>query len=175
MSTLDLEKSIVQRITAALTLSGQQYPKVDVLAWPNKPREYKMTHPHGCVMVIYKGSKFTSDKSIGGHFVERAAHFELGILSRTLREANVPDATSAGRGIYELLDSCRTVLLGWQPGLASNVIELRAEEFDDYVEGTWGYSLKFAVPMVTLSARGCPSMPLADPAQLVTRVDLVGP
>lgn len=164
----DLELAMVQRLTEVLTLAGQPHPKVDVLAWPNKPREYKMLHPHGCVMVIYKGSKYSDDKSTGGQYVSSDAMFELGILSRTLREPNVPDAV--GRGAYELLDTCRTSLMGWQPDQASSIVRLVRDEFDDYAEGTWGYSLKIAIPMLTVAPRACPA---PDFGVVVKQVDYI--
>ncbi len=135
-----LEAAIVARIGAALTLPGQTHPKVEVRAWPERAREYKMSHPHGCAMVIYKGSKFAQDQSTAGQLVAFEAEFELGLISRTLREPNAPEADAAlGTGIYDLLESCRIALLGWQPDQAAGAVRLRSEDFDDYVEGTWGY------------------------------------
>lgn len=160
-----LEAAIVARIGAALTLPGQAHPKVDVRAWPERAREYKMTHPHGCAMVIYKGSKFAQDQSTAGLLVTYEAEFELGLISRTLREANLPSVADVGgtasTGIYDLLESCRIALLGWQPALAAGAVRLRSEDFDDYVEGTWGYSLRFLVPMMTVAERPCPPGPWA--------------
>lgn len=153
-----LEAAIVARIGAVLTLPGQTHPKVEVRAWPERARDYKMTHPHGCAMVIYKGSKFSQDQSTSGHLVAFEAEFELGLISRTLREPTLPNAAlggDAGTGIYDLLESCRIALLGWQPVQAAGAVRLRSEDFDDYVEGTWGYSLRFLVPMVTMAERHC--------------------
>ena len=163
-----LEAAIVARICAVLTLPGQAHPKVEVRAWPNHAREYKMSHPHGCAMVIYKGSKFSDDRATAGQLVDYEAQFEVGLISRTLREPTLPSGAAApeadaalGTGIYSLLESCRTVLLGWQPDQASGVVRLRSESFDDYVEGTWGYSLLFSVPMMTVAERPCPPGPWA--------------
>ena len=165
-----LEAAIVARIGAALKLPGQTHPKVEVRAWPERAREYKMSHPHGCAMVIYKGSKFSQDQSTSGHLVAFEAEFELGLISRTLREPNLPSgapetdvalSASFGTGIYDLLESCRIALLGWQPDQAAGAVRLRSEDFDDYVEGTWGYSLRFLVPMMTVAERHCPPGPWA--------------
>jgi hypothetical protein len=157
-----LEAAIVARIGAALTLPGQTHPKVEVRAWPERAREYKMSHPHGCAMVIYKGSKFAQNQSTAGQLVGFEAEFELGLISRTLREPNAPEADAAlGTGIYDLLESCRIALLGWQPDQAAGAVRLRSEDFDDYVEGTWGYSLRFLVPMMTVAERHCPPGPWA--------------
>ena len=186
-----LEAAIVARIGAVLTLPGQTHPKVEVRAWPERAREYKMSHPHGCAMVIYKGSKFAQDQSTAGHLVAFEAEFELGLISRTLREPNAPSGSDAASftagppqgetapsggsavhavtsvgatsstGIYDLLETCRIALLGWQPDQAAGAVRLRSEDFDDYVEGTWGYSLRFLVPMMTVAERHCPPGPWA--------------
>lgn len=168
-ATGELEAAIVARIAAALTLPGQAHPKVDVRAWPERARDYKMTHPHGCAMVIYKGSKFSQDQATGGHLVAREADFELGLISRTLREptagtgpAGGTGQADAGVGAYDLLESCRSALLGWQPAQAAGVVRVLSETFDDYVEGTWGYSVRFVVPMLQVADRACPPGPWAD-------------
>ncbi len=156
----DLENTIVARLAAALTLAGQAHPKVEVRAWPDRPRDYRMTHPNGAALVIFRGSKF-AHHATAGQLVTYEDEFELGLVSRTLREANTPGATDAalGVGIYDLLETCRNTLLGWTPPTASGQVRIISVEFDDYVEGTWGYSLRFGVPMTTVANRPRPSGP----------------
>lgn len=165
MTIKELEDTIVQRISEVLTLPGQQHPKIEVRSWPGKPREYKMTHPHGCALVIYQGSKYADDKSTGGQYVEYDDLFEIGLISRTLREPNVPDVANSGRGIYELMESCRDALMGWQPEQARSVVRIKSIAFDDYAEGTWSYCMRVAVPMLTVSGRSCPSDMLGSSLQ----------
>ena len=158
-----LEAAIVARLATALTVQGQAFPKVDVRAWPERARDFKMTHPSGCAMVIYKGSKFAQDGSTAGQLVSFDAEFEIGLISRTLREPNLPSAApDAGVGIYELLQTCRGALFGWQPTDAAGPARLRSEDFDDYAEGTWGYSLRLSIPMVTVAERMCPPGPWVE-------------
>lgn len=156
-----LEAAIVARLAAVLTLPAQVHPKVDVRAWPERPRDFKMTHPAGCAMVIYKRSVFDDSGSTNGMLVEFDAEFEVGLISRTLREASSDAIAATGVGIYDLLESCRTALMGWQPEQAAGAVRLRSEEFDDYKEGTWGYSLRFCVPMRTVAERDCVTGPWA--------------
>ena len=148
MSTVgELENAIVARLSVALTLPGQAHPKVDVRAWPSARCDYRMAHPHGAALVIYRGSKFTH-RATAGQLVPYEDEFELGLVSRTLREANAPGTVEAalGVGIYDLLQTCRETLMGWVPQFASGQVRVISIEFDDYVEGTWGYSLRFAIP-----------------------------
>lgn len=161
MSTVgELESVIVARLSAVLTLPGQAHPKVDVRAWPERPRDYRMAHPYGAALVIYRGSKF-AHRATAGQLVSYENEFELGLVSRTLREASTPGSAEAalGVGIYDLLETCRESLMGWVPALASGQVRIISVEFDDYVEGTWGYSLRFAIPMTTVANRPRPPGP----------------
>lgn len=171
----NLEAAIVERIGLALTLPNQQHPKVEVRGWPEKPRDYKLTHPHGCAMVIYKGSKYGYGKSNSGQVVNETTEFEIGLISRTLREPNAPaqDAMQ-GLGIYDLLEDCRNTLSGWQPDIASSPIQLVASAYGGHVEGTWSYSLRIAIPITAIAGRPCPPGPwvqeCCDTTTLTTEV-----
>jgi hypothetical protein len=157
------EAEIVQRIAQALTLPEQSLPKVEVRAWPDRPRDYRMTHPKGAALVIYRGSKF-NHHATAGQLVSYEDEFELGLVSRSLRDAaSKQDSTDAaeGVGIYDLLETCRNTLLGWTPQQASGQVRIVSVDFDDYVEGTWGYSLRFAIPMTTVANRPRPPGPWA--------------
>ena len=92
------ENAVIARIAAALTLVGQSHPKVEVRAWPDRPRDYRMTHPKGAALVIYRGSKY-AHHATAGQLVSYEDEFELGLISRTVREANTPDATDAAEGL----------------------------------------------------------------------------
>ena len=171
-----MEAAIVARLIAALTLPDQAHPKVEVRAWPEKARDYKMTHPNGCAMVIYKGSNFHDNLSTSGQLINFEADFELGLISRTLREPNMPEPGAAlGVGIYDLLETCRRALFGWRPEQAAGPVRITAESFDDYSEGTWGYSLNFNVPMMTVAERPCPPGPWADAGSINACCDTAPP
>ena len=164
MSTVgELENAIVARLSVALTLPGQAHPKVDVRAWPERPRDYRMAHPHGAALVIYRGSKFTH-RATAGQLVPYEDEFELGLVSRTLRDA--PGTVEAAWAwASDLLQTCRETLMGWVPQFASGQVRVISIEFDDYVEGTWGYSLRFAIPMTTVANRPRPPAPGPSPTK----------
>jgi hypothetical protein len=162
-----LELEIVERLKIALTAPGQPHPRVEVAAWPDRPRDYKMTHPVGAVMVIYKGCKFDSSAAIAGQAVQMEAEVELGSMTRSLREPQAPDRPDApGTGAYDILNITRQSLLGWQPTCASDVVILRSESFDSYVEGTWGYSQRFVVPLFVIADRPEPPSQAVMPSGL---------
>lgn len=164
-SVAALESAIVQRLAAALTRPHQQHPCVDVLAWPQRPREFRMTHPHGAALVIYRGSSFAHGATAQQRLAWEDA-FELGLIARTLRGPQQPmqatqptqggDAPAPGVGMYDLLHTCRHALLGWVPEGACAPVRMVSVDFDDYHEGTWAYSLRFAVPMLAAIPRAGP-------------------
>ncbi|MDO8771929.1 MAG: Gp37 family protein [Burkholderiaceae bacterium] len=148
MATLieQIETALVERLKAAFTTPGKPHPLVDVLAWPGDPRTYKMSHPIGACLVICRGTTDDGRSSTAGQRVEQMASYEIGVLARTLREHQPPQGAELGTGAYDLIDTCRRALMGWRVPEASGVTKVLRDDFDDYVEGVWGYSIKLAVP-----------------------------
>ena len=82
-------------------------------------------------------------------------------------DVEVSDSLAAGKaganvgGIYELVDACRAALAGWTVPGAAGQVQFVGVDFSDYVEGTWQYTLRIAVPMVTVIDRPRPAGPWA--------------
>jgi hypothetical protein len=149
----DMEALVVSRLKAALTIAGQAHPKVDVDPWPDDPAAYRMRHPRGAVLIMYRGAKF-DEGATARQTVVFDARFEIGLLSKTLRAPAV--ATGVGEpdtGVYTLLDDCRAALLGWRADGSANTARLVAESYEDYREGVWSYSLSMAIPMLIIVNR----------------------
>lgn len=144
----------------------------------SNPRDFKMLHPYGCVLVVYKGGKFKAG-STGGYMVDGDADFEVAVMTRTLREPNAPELPEpVGVGMYDLLESCKTALLGWQPADASAAMQVTGERFTEYHEGGWTYTQSWRVPMVTVANRRCPQGPwvhdvCCDDAPLTSLITVV--
>ncbi len=149
-----LEGSILARISAALTLPEQPNPIVDVRAWSVCGPDHKAMHPQGCVVLIYKGAEFSQGHSTAGHMLILDAEFELNLSSTVL-----PEPVSSGPKLHDLLELCRKSLWGWQPAQASTVLSMRRENFNPYLDGSWGYSLVFVVPLLIPIDRHCPPGP----------------
>lgn len=142
-----IEDELVQRLALALTRPGATAPRVDVASWPGRPDDYRMDHPVGAVLVIYKGADY-ADASTDAGPVAKLAEFELGVIARNLRAPNGPGIDRAqGLGAYELLAVCRQALMGWQPQRASQAVQMRAESFTGQAQGKWSYSMHVAVPV----------------------------
>lgn len=145
-----VEAALVARLTEAFTTPGKPHPIVDVLAWPSDPRTFKMQHPVGACMVIYRGLTDDNHSAMAGQRVEQEASYEIGILARTLREHQPPQGAQLGTGAYDLLDTCRKALMGWRVPVSSGVTKVKKDAFDDYIEGVWGYTIQLTVPLMTV-------------------------
>jgi hypothetical protein len=151
-----LEEAIVARLAAAFTQPGNTHPCVDVQSWPDRPDAYRLAHPLGACLVMYRGTTFSDGEALGGQIVEWPAEFEIGVMARTLRAHQLPVAPGTGSatpsGAYDLLQVARSACLGWRPEVAQRAVRPRREVFNSYHEGVWGYSFHIAVPMVTVVA-----------------------
>jgi hypothetical protein len=159
----NIEALVVARLVAALTLTGQVHPCVDVQPWPDDPVRYKMTHPRGAVLVMYHGAKF-DETATARQLIDFDARLEIGLLSKTLRAPVVAvGASEPDTGVYTLLDACRAAFVGWRPDGAANTARLVAESYEGYREGVWSYSLSIAIPMLTVVDRDPPPGPYDVP------------
>lgn len=146
-----VESAVIERLGRALTLPHQTHPKVEVVAWPTRPDQYKMTHPHGAVLVMYRSSRFAQNGDLSGQVTERLAQFELAIASKTLREPNVKDSPDTAKGLsaYAIMETNLWALAGWTPsgtyvpyGHAHPEYyrELHSDEGVNHEEPTWSCS-----------------------------------
>lgn len=153
-----VESAIVQRLTTVLTKPDQAHPMVEVRSWPARPQEWRMTHPLGAVLVIYKGATWPKGKQRG--LVSWPAEFELGVFARNLATHQpAADSPDAGTGAYDLLAVCRAAVGGWQPADAADPITLVREQYEGHRDGVWGYALRIAVPLMSVMGECCAGGP----------------
>lgn len=159
----NIEADIVAHLAAALTLNGQSSPQVDVQAWPQRPKDYRMSHPIGAALVIYNGADYKDSETSTGMHALLNVKFELNLMARNLRESAEINGLS-DLGMYAFLEACRNALMGWQPPLAGGAIAIKSDGFEDYHEGVWQYSMKFTLPVVVVGNNNIGSMFGADVA-----------
>lgn len=149
-----IEAEIVSKLVAALTRAGDPSPQVDVQAWPQRPKDYRMTHPIGAALVIYHGANYRDvETAIGTHALLEAS-FEIGLMARSLRNLN----NGVELGMYELIELSRNALMGWQPTAAAGAIAIKHDGFDDYHESVWQYHIKVSVPVVVVGSNNLGAM-----------------
>jgi Gp37 protein len=88
---------------------------VEVTHFPDKPEAYEMRHRIGVAMVIYAGGEYGEILDIGHVAQERTLEFEVGLRIRDLGWAFGGPASGTSPGAYQILESIRTVLMGFQP------------------------------------------------------------
>lgn len=142
-----VEDDILARLRQALTRGEAPHPVVDVQPWPGRPEEYRMVHPVGALLVMYRGGKFPQKHGL----VEWSAEFELGLMVRNLRTHQArPGSPDDGVGAYDLLEAARVALTGYELPSAAGQAFVTTETYTGRRESVWGYSMRLSVPMVSV-------------------------
>jgi hypothetical protein len=118
-----IEEVIVERV-------GGKLPNLQVLPFPDDPRNYKMDHPIGAVLVNYHGSHYREPVDTEGLAQPRDAEWDLTIQVRNLR---------SHQGAYPVLEAIRQALQGWGKRVIGAKFRMGADEFVDAVHGIWTY------------------------------------
>jgi Gp37 protein len=171
-----VEDDILARLRQALTRADAPHPVIDVQPWPGRPEDYRMPHPVGALLVMYRAGKFPP----GTGLVEWTAEFELGLMVRNLRTHQArPGAPDDGTGAYDLLEAARVALAGVELPSAAGPAFVTAETFTGRRESVWGYSMRLSVPMVSVlpvpEVAGPFVAVATDPAPELASVDLQHP
>ena len=142
MTIADMEKTIIERLKDRI--SG-----VEVIAFPEKPAEYKLLHHKGAILVSYRGSSFSEPRATDVVVQERKVELDIVVVMRHLR---------SHEGAYAYLDAVRTILTGFRLPGCSKMYPLR-EEFISEEGGIWQYAITFAFTM--------PAIELVEEEQVV--------
>lgn len=129
------ETDIIQRLESVITA-------VPVTALPEK--NFKFVHPKGTVLVMFTG--MAPGRTIAPGVQEVSLKYEVLILSRSLRDHT---------GLYPLISSALTSLLGWKPSNGS-ALTLDKANPTGLEESAWGFSMTFSTDSVLV--------PCLDPA-----------
>lgn len=142
-----VEDDLLARLRQALTRAGQPHPVIDVQPWPGRPEEWRMVHPVGALLLMYRGGQFPA----GPGLVQWSAEFELGLMVRNLRTHQArPGAPDEGIGAYDLLQAVRVALAGHEPPSAAGPVHVARESYTGRRDAVWAYAVRLAVPMVSL-------------------------
>lgn len=125
-----IEDAIIARLSAEI-------PGYEVRSFPEKPAEFRLTHPKGAVLAAYsKGTFGRSQSTDDTTRQQRRMEFDLFMVVKNLREHG---------GAYELLDAVRLALTGWGRDLLGGAFFPVSEGFQDAGNGVWTYRLTMAV------------------------------
>ena len=129
----EIEKDMVALLATAL-------PDLKVEPFPDKPETYRLTHPHGAVLIGYSGSRMPDPFVLAGTEQKRRLEYQLVVKVRSLRDHT---------GAYTVLDRIRTALSGQV--LRGMRFYPSREQFEDVTSGVWTYLAVYAadVPWVS--------------------------
>lgn len=124
-----LEQAIVDRLKAHIT-------QVAVESYPDDPREYRLRHQRGALLVGYRGADYGGRLDVERVDQERTQSFDIVVLARGLARHG---------GAYEHLEAARFTLAGYVVPGFDPIVCLR-ERFLGHTDGVWSFAF-------TVSAR----------------------
>lgn len=133
----DIEAGLLAQLTPAFTKAGDERPWLKVESWPTRPEGYKLTGA-GDVLVIYKGARYQPEATSSPFYLTQL-EFEITIRSRTLRD---------NAGAYDLIETARRATCGKRLEQSAGITLAVRDDFVDYGEGVFAYSLVVQVPVV---------------------------
>jgi hypothetical protein len=130
----EVETAIVQRLQAL-------FPRLHVEAFPDDPRNYRVTHPVGTVLVIWRDAIFKPNQGLGAIVQGVELVYEVVFLVRNLRTHS---------GAYALIEAGRKALVGWKAPGCDRATATRAkfQHFDP--SGLWQFGLFASFPTIAM-------------------------
>jgi hypothetical protein len=129
-----LEAALISRLKAEI-------PTVAVEAFPDDPKNYRLTHPNAALLVHYRGFQVpetAGHRDMSGSVTLRRINWDISVYTRSLR------AAGAHEGAYHLLTRLGEILPGWRlPGTSGGMTPL-GESFIEHEGGTWLYVARYA-------------------------------
>ena len=151
-----IEAAIVAQLAAAI---GNL---VEVTHFPDKPEAYELHHRIGVAMVIYMGGDYGEILDIYNVAQERTMEFGVGLRIRDLGWAYGGPPSGTSPGAYQVLESIRVALTGFQPNTGCTKMKPLRERFIDRDKqgGVWVYEMVFATRTMAVEAYQPPAFPL---------------
>lgn len=124
-------------ILDALVARLQEYfgKQLSVELFPESPKNYRLNHPVGAVLVAFGSSKFGGSDAVDSVFLERNLVLPLTLVFKQLNGA---------KGVIGYLDQVRDCLSGWRPPHCDLSMVPVDEVFIGQVNGVWQYTQRFA-------------------------------
>jgi len=133
MTINEIENEIVERIKSKIS-------DLHIESFPDKPSEFKLTHPTGAILVHYQGGSYSDSKSIGCIYQDKKLEFSITIVTRNLRSY---------KGSYFYLDKVRQILTGFRPISCNKMLPVK-EDFISENNGIWQYAINFSLTTPTI-------------------------
>lgn len=130
------ETGIVERLKA-------KAGNVQIEAFPDNPKAFRLTHQVGALLVAYQGSKYSAPMDAGEAVQERTMTFDIIVVSRSL---------TAHEGALDLLEAARLAVVGHRIQGFKSPIRIQRERFIGREEMLWNYAISlemdtFSIPV----------------------------
>lgn len=119
--------------------------------FPDNPKNYRLNHPVGAVLVAFGSSKFGNSEALDAELLGRNIVLALTLMFRQL---NGPT------GVIDYLDVVRDCLTGWRPPHCELAMAPVDEVFIGQANGVWQYTQRYATRTTQLQQMGAESGPL---------------
>ena len=133
MTINEIENEIIERIKSKIS-------DLHIEGFPEKPSEFRLTHPIGAILVHYQGGSYSDSKSIGCIVQDKKLEFSITVVTRNLRSY---------KGSYFYQDKIRQIITGFRP-LCCTKMQPVKEEFISEDNGIWQYSINFSLTTPTI-------------------------
>ncbi|MDG9783705.1 Gp37 family protein [Metapseudomonas otitidis] len=133
-------------------LKGAFEQKLAIELFPENPKNYRLNHPRGAILVAFGSSRFGDPEALDAVFQERNLMLPLTLVFRQLNGRD---------GVVTYLDAIRDCLTGWYPPHCDNACRPVDEVFTGQVAGLWQYTQRFAARATQLQRMvpGAPGVP----------------
>lgn len=133
MTINEIENEIIDRIKSKIN-------DLHIEGFPEKPSEFKLSHPTGAILVHYQGGSYSDSKSVGCIYQDKKLEFSITIVTRNLRSY---------KGSYFYLDKVRQILTGFRP-IGCTKLQPVKEDFISENNGIWQYAINFSLTTPTI-------------------------
>jgi len=133
MPIKEIENQIIERIKSRIQ-------DLHIEGFPEKPSEFRLTHPKGAILVHYQGGNYSESKSLGYMVQDKKLEFSITVITKNLR---------SHEGSYFYLDKVRQILTGYRPDNCSKMQPIK-EDFISEDNGIWQYSINFSLTTPTI-------------------------
>lgn len=141
--TTDMLDALMARLRARLPMYAVEY-------FPEKPKDYRLNHSRGALLVSYIGSRFTAPRDTQFVLQPRQVRLSVTLL---LRQLNGRD------GAVGVLDDLRLALVGFRLPHCVSGIEAVDERFLGEVGGIWQYALDVSAAAMQVEDLDCVEHP----------------
>lgn len=131
-----IESEIIDKIQ-------NKIPELHVEGFPDKPSEFRLTHPKGAILVHYQGANYSQSESLGYIVQDKKLEFSITIITRDLRSCH---------GAYVYIDFIRNLLTGYKPENCSKMQPVK-EQFISENAGIWQYAINFTLTTPNIEGR----------------------